>query len=171
MTVDVVLLAHGSPDPRHGQDIEDLAERVRGHVDRPVHVAYLDHQPPSPAALGATLTGSELVVVPLLLAAGFHSRVDVPVAAGELAGGKPCAIARVLGPDPLLEEAAAELRRRTDVSSYVPTFLAAGILRDREVEAATGRGEVVVTDALARTGAVARLVASRIREGIAALSR
>lgn len=171
-TQHVVLLAHGSPDPRHGRDIEALAARVRDVLPEPLHVAYLDHQGPSPHELADRLPPvCEVVVVPLLLAAGHHQRVDVPDAAAVLAGGRPLSVTRVLGPDPLIEDAERELRERGGSDAHVPRFLAAGILRDRDAAEATARGESVVDDALATTTALTELVVQRIREGFRELRR
>jgi len=51
---DIVLLAHGSPDPRHAAGVEDLAAHVREHSPgRPVHTAYLDHHGPNATEAGA----------------------------------------------------------------------------------------------------------------------
>src|SRR4051812_8963990 len=64
---EIVLLAHGSPDPRHSAGVEALAARVREHAPgRPVHTAYLDHQPPGPLEVAAALAGPA-VLVPVLV--------------------------------------------------------------------------------------------------------
>ena len=64
---DIVLIAHGSPDPRHREGLETLAEAVRARVrpGRAVGVCYLDHHAPSPADLAVELGGSA-VAVPIL---------------------------------------------------------------------------------------------------------
>lgn len=108
---DIVLLAHGSPDPRHAQGVEALAARVRALAPhRPVHTAYLDHHPPSPRETGMAL-GSHAVVVPVLLTPAFHAKVDVPSAVDELTrvSGAHVAVADPLGPHELLLDAAEEL--------------------------------------------------------------
>jgi sirohydrochlorin ferrochelatase len=108
---DIVLLAHGSPDPRHAQGVEALALRVRELAPhRPVHTAYLDHHPPSPKDAGANL-GAHAVVVPVLLTPAFHAKVDVPHAVNDLtqASGSRVLLAAPLGPHELLLDAAEEL--------------------------------------------------------------
>ncbi len=108
---DIVLLAHGSPDPRHAQGVEALATHVRQLVPhRPVHTAYLDHHPPSPADAGAGL-GARAVVVPVLVTPAYHAKVDVPNALDELvqASGSQVELASPLGPHELLLDAAEEL--------------------------------------------------------------
>jgi sirohydrochlorin ferrochelatase len=103
----LVAVAHGSRDPAAAVSTRALLESVR--QARPglrVHEAYLDHVEPALADLAATLD-EPFVVVPLLLGAAYHSRVDIPAAlepAGVLA-----VQADVLGPDPLL---LAALERR-----------------------------------------------------------
>lgn len=115
---DIVLLAHGSPDPRHAQGVEALATHVRELVPhRPVHTAYLDHHPPSPKDAGANL-GSHAVVVPVLLTPAFHAKVDVPDAVNDLtrASGSSVSLASPLGPHELLLDAAEELLAAQGIS-------------------------------------------------------
>lgn len=71
-----LLIAHGSPDPRHKATMRALAGLVD---DRglPCSAAYLEHDSPSvPQALGA-LQGT-VVTLGMLLAPGYHATVDVP---------------------------------------------------------------------------------------------
>lgn len=107
---DLVLLAHGSPDPRHAAGVERVAREVRelGTGDR-VHTAYLDHHGPSPTHVARTLTGG--AVVPLLLTRAHHARVDIPAAAAAMnhVGTGSFAVAGALGPDELLFQAVEEL--------------------------------------------------------------
>ncbi|MBL4776050.1 MAG: hypothetical protein JKY87_08385 [Mariprofundus sp.] len=63
-----VLLAHGSPDHRHGEQIKALADTVSGLLDSEVGVAFL-----SDDALPLDAT-----VLPLFLGEGKHVREDVP---------------------------------------------------------------------------------------------
>jgi sirohydrochlorin ferrochelatase len=71
-----LLIAHGSPDPRHRAVMRTLASQVdeRG---LPCSVAFLEHDTPTvPAALGAI--SGEVVTLGMLLAPGYHATVDVP---------------------------------------------------------------------------------------------
>lgn len=107
---DVVLLAHGSPDPRHSAGVDELARRVaRLAPTRRVLTAYLDHHRPSPAEIGPRVQRG--VVVPVLLTPAHHARVDVPVAVAALARGAAGTVtqAAALGPHPVLVQAAVEL--------------------------------------------------------------
>ncbi|GAA1907591.1 sirohydrochlorin chelatase [Lapillicoccus jejuensis] len=112
----LVLLAHGSPDPRHAAGAEAVADRVRALTgDRPVHLAYLDHHGPSVDDVATALpAGTGGVLAPLLLTAATHVRDDVPEAARTLASttGAGWAVAAALGPDPLLLDACEELLAR-----------------------------------------------------------
>lgn len=105
----VVLLAHGSPDPRHASAVEAAAQRCRRRLPGvATRTAYLETDDPAPADLGAELVG-EVVLVPLLITPAYHARVDVPGAARSLAAaGATVHIAEPLGPDLLLLEAVAE---------------------------------------------------------------
>ena len=96
----VVLVAHGSRDPRAAAATEALARAIRRN--RPawdVHATYLDHAGPRPLDVLAALPGRSAVVVPLLLTKAYHGRVDLPAvvsAAAELPVS--VTLADVLGP-------------------------------------------------------------------------
>jgi sirohydrochlorin ferrochelatase len=97
----VVLVAHGSRDPRAAAATEALARAVlRRHPQWDVSAAYLDHAGPRPMDVLASLpAGSRAVLVPLLLTEAYHGRVDVP-AVVTAAAGLPIdlTLADVLGP-------------------------------------------------------------------------
>ena len=108
---DIVLLAHGSPDPRHATGVEQLAANVRARTPgRAVHTAYLDHHPPGPIEAAGVIDG-RAVVVPVLLTPAFHATVDVPTAVATITreSGARVDLAAPLGPHRLLIEAAEEL--------------------------------------------------------------
>lgn len=115
----LVLLAHGSPDPRHGATMHRLAERVAGRTagGGVVHAAFLEREGPSSAELGERLTGP-VRMVPLLVTPAYHARVDVPTAARELAtGGAEVSVAEPLGGHPGLVAAVGE---RLDAAGHDP---------------------------------------------------
>ncbi|MEV4509754.1 CbiX/SirB N-terminal domain-containing protein [Dactylosporangium sp. NPDC049525] len=78
----VLLVAHGSADPRAAASTRALARAVA--AQRPgldVRTSYLDHAGPRPDAVlfdMQRLGHRSVVVVPLLLTAAFHGRVDLP---------------------------------------------------------------------------------------------
>ncbi|MFF5118518.1 sirohydrochlorin chelatase [Dactylosporangium aurantiacum] len=78
----VLLVAHGSADPRAAASTRALARAVA--AQRPgldVRTAYLDHAGPRPDAVlhdMQRLGHRSAVVVPLLLTSAFHGRVDLP---------------------------------------------------------------------------------------------
>ena len=95
----LVAVAHGSRDPAAAEATRALLEQVRSlRPGLDVLESYLDHASPRLPEVLAAL--DRAVVVPLLLGAAYHSRVDVP-AAIKSAGGLAVQ-ADVLGPDPLL---------------------------------------------------------------------
>lgn len=72
----VYLLAHGSVDPRHAEDVGRIAVRLArrlGAPPRDVRPCFLDHCGPTLAQV-ADAPGT---VVPLLLSPGYHATVDV----------------------------------------------------------------------------------------------
>jgi sirohydrochlorin ferrochelatase len=120
---DIVLLAHGSPDPRHAAGVEELAAHVRARTSgRSVHTAYLDHHPPSPSDAAASLERAA-VVVPVLLTPAYHAKVDVPsaVAAMTRDSGLDVGLAASLGPHHLLLDAAEELLAAEGISPSADT--------------------------------------------------
>lgn len=78
----LLAVAHGSRDPRAAAAVEGLLEEVRAR--RPelrVDTAYLDHAAPSVGQALSTLAGEghdDVVVLPLLLTAAYHSKTDLP---------------------------------------------------------------------------------------------
>ncbi|MGW3243694.1 sirohydrochlorin chelatase [Streptomyces sp. NPDC001070] len=111
MTAHPVLLvvAHGSRDPRHAATVHALTERVR--TARPglrVETAFLDHCAPSVPQVVDRLAAEgvrDVVAVPLLLTRAFHAKADIPAVLRESAARHARLRVRradVLGPSPLL---------------------------------------------------------------------
>jgi sirohydrochlorin ferrochelatase len=101
----VVLVAHGSADPRAAQTTSALAAAVA--AARPgleVRPAFLDHAGPRPGEVLAAIgrAGHQgVAVVPLLLTSAYHGRVDLPavLAAARATGvAPPVRLTEVLGP-------------------------------------------------------------------------
>ena len=100
MSPALVAVAHGSQDPAATRATEELLGAVRrARPDLDVVGAYLDHARPALDEALRELRGPA-VVVPLLLGAAYHSRVDIPAAIA--ASGRLAVQADVLGPDPAL---------------------------------------------------------------------
>ncbi|MEI5035029.1 sirohydrochlorin chelatase [Streptomyces sp. S1A(2023)] len=112
----LLVIAHGSRDPRHAATVHALTERVR--AKRPglrVETAYLEFNAPSvPRVLErlAAEGADEIVALPLLLTRAFHAKTDIPSVLREARARLPRLSIRqadVLGPSPLLN---ATLGRR-----------------------------------------------------------
>ena len=104
----LVLIAHGSRDPRHAATVEAMVRQV--HALRPrleVATAYLEFCAPRIPQVTGRLAGVPAVAVPLLLNRAFHAKTDIPAALREAGADLP--VADVLGPSPLL---LAALERR-----------------------------------------------------------
>ncbi|WP_207917008.1 CbiX/SirB N-terminal domain-containing protein [Micromonospora sp. KC723] len=147
----VVLVAHGSRDHRAAEATRALARAVE--AARPGTVvlpSWLDHTDPGPTEVlrGLAAAGhAEAVVVPLLLTAAYHRRVDVPAAvaaARESAPELAVRVTDVLGPadgsvDPGL---LAGLRRRlaeVEPGGVDALVLAAAGTRVARARASVGR--------------------------------
>lgn len=102
-----LLLAHGSPDPRHAAFVRSLASGVTARGLR-CRAAFLEHDEPGAAACLAGASG-RVVTLGLLLAPGFHARSDVP----RLRAAAPASVdlveRGVLGSGPWLHAAADEV--------------------------------------------------------------
>lgn len=107
----LVAVAHGSTDPRAAATVEELLRLVRARTNAPVLASYLDHAPPTPASVleGLAAGGAgPAVVLPLLLTAAYHSKIDIPGVLATVAARHPrlrLRTAGTLGPHPLLLEA------------------------------------------------------------------
>src|SRR5690606_21157799 len=103
----LLAVAHGTRDPAGPAAVRALLGLVRAL--RPglrVVEAYGELAAPSLEDAAAGLGGGPAVVVPLLLARGYHALIDFPERAGR---ALPHAVtARPLGPDPLLAAALAD---------------------------------------------------------------
>jgi sirohydrochlorin ferrochelatase len=151
----VVLVAHGSRDPRAAAATTALARAVRrARPDWDVYASYLDHAGPRPIDVLASLGARRAVLVPLLLTAAYHGRVDVP-AVIEAAAGLPVdvSLAEVLGPvSPLLLEA---LVRRVGSPDFDAVVLAAAGTRDAAARQTVAAAAEALGDRLEVPSAVA----------------
>ncbi|QMU75980.1 sirohydrochlorin chelatase [Streptacidiphilus sp. PB12-B1b] len=104
----LLLVAHGSRDPRHAETVTALTARVRAL--RPglrVTVGFLDHCAPGIDQVLDRLDG-RITALPLLLNRAFHAKHDIPGALAAAAARNPRTTVRqgpVLGPSPLLLDA------------------------------------------------------------------
>lgn len=120
----LLVLAHGSRDPRHAATVQALTGRVR--TLRPglrVETAFLDFNTPTVGQALSSLYLSgvrEVVALPLLLTRAFHAKSDIPAALAESTARLPglsVRVADVLGPSPLLLSA---LERRLAEAGLTP---------------------------------------------------
>src|SRR6478672_7223155 len=104
----LVAVAHGTSSAAGRSAIGSLVAAVAARrPDLTVRAAYVDVQPPGPAAVLASLDGRRPGrLVPLLLSAGYHVYVDLTEAARHVPG---TTVAPALGPDDRLADL---LRRR-----------------------------------------------------------
>ena len=77
----LILCAHGTRDPNGQASIAAIAERVAEKLDVEVRLAFVDVQEPAvdEVVLGIPErdTGLAAIVVPYLLAGGYHVHVDI----------------------------------------------------------------------------------------------
>ncbi|CQR64199.1 sirohydrochlorin chelatase [Streptomyces leeuwenhoekii] len=151
----LVLVAHGSRDPRALSTVRALLDRVRAlRPGLPVRLGHIElNEPLLPGTLAA-LGDTDAVLVPLLLSRGYHVRRDIP----EMAAAAPARtrVAAPLGPHPLLAEALHD--RLTEAGWHTPGDPAARRASAVVLAAAGSRDPDARTD----TGHTAALLAERL---------
>lgn len=111
----LLVIAHGSRDPRHAATVHALVSQVR--TRRPglrVETGFLDFNVPSVSGVLESLAAEgasvrDVVALPLLLTRAFHAKADIPAVLDEAPARLRIRQAEVLGPSPLLT---AALERR-----------------------------------------------------------
>ena len=108
----LLLVAHGSRDPRYAAAFDTLRRRLReqGHEAEIGHLGLCGPDVVEAARLLGHAPGAEpIVAVPMFLNHGYHVAHDVPEAVAgaraALSSGPRIVVARPLGPDRLLIEA------------------------------------------------------------------
>ncbi|MEU6391998.1 sirohydrochlorin chelatase [Streptomyces sp. NPDC046939] len=132
----LVLVAHGSRDPRALDTVRELVARVRGQ--RPgldVRLAHIELNEPLVADVLDGLAG-RAVLVPLLLSRGYHVKRDLPRAA-EAAGHLVTRVAGPLGPHPLLVDVLHARLAESGWDGRGGVVLAASGSRDPDADADT----------------------------------
>jgi sirohydrochlorin ferrochelatase len=130
----LLAVAHGSRDPRAQQTVRALAGRVSALAPAAeVRAAFVQNAEPSLAGALAAAGGRQVVVVPLLLSAGYHLDHDI----AELAARAGALVAAPLGPDPGLIPALAGRLRTAGTPAGTPVVLAAAGSADPRAIAGT----------------------------------
>ncbi|WP_415949004.1 sirohydrochlorin chelatase [Streptomyces sp. KLOTTS4A1] len=120
----LLVVAHGSRDPRHAASVHALVGRLR--AERPglrVETGFLDFNAPSVPRVLERLAAEgarDVVALPLLLTRAFHAKADIPAVLDEAGARLPqlrIRQAEVLGPSPLLVDA---LERRLYEAGLTP---------------------------------------------------
>jgi sirohydrochlorin ferrochelatase len=117
----LLAVAHGSRNPAAADVVGALARQVRRLAPMlDVRVAFIGHAEPSlPDELGAA--GSNAVIVPLLLSAGYHLTADI----ADAASSAGALVAGPLGPDDLLLTVLTARLAEAGVPAGTPVVLAA----------------------------------------------
>ncbi|MFC9051307.1 sirohydrochlorin chelatase [Streptomyces anthocyanicus] len=117
----LLVVAHGSRDPRHAATVHALVRRVRAlRPDVRVETGFLDFNVPSvPGVLESLETAGvrDVVALPLLLTRAFHAKADIPAVLAAAPPRLRIRQAEVLGPSPLLLSA---LERRLYEAGLTP---------------------------------------------------
>lgn len=157
----LLVAAHGTRSATGSATTSALVAAVgAARPSVPASLCFLDVASPSLAdALNAD--HGPVVVVPLLLSTGYHVQTDIPAV---VAGRRDVAVARHLGPDPLVVDALVDRLGPSDAVSTVLIAIASSRAEARlEVESAAGalgvrlghRVTVMTTDEDVRAGLAA----------------
>ncbi|MFJ4579296.1 sirohydrochlorin chelatase [Streptomyces echinatus] len=151
----LVLVAHGSRDPRALTTVRALMARVRDlRPGLPVHLGHIElNEPLLPGTLAA-LGDARAVLVPLLLSRGYHVGQDIPGMAA--AAAARTRTAAPLGPHPLLAET---LHDRLLEAGWPPAMDGTARRSSAVVLAAAGSRD---PDSATDTRRAARLLADRL---------
>ncbi|MGW8062595.1 sirohydrochlorin chelatase [Streptomyces ziwulingensis] len=132
----LLVVAHGSRDPRHAATVHALVRRVQAlRPDLRVETGFLDFNVPSVQAVLESLAEEarcaapggrgggrregvrEVVALPLLLTRAFHAKADIPAVLADAPPRLRIRQTEVLGPSPLLLSA---LERRLYEAGLTP---------------------------------------------------
>jgi sirohydrochlorin ferrochelatase len=158
----MLIVAHGSRDPRHAATVAALAARVRSLAPGPrVAVSFLEFNAPRVPQALVRLYGAgerEVTALPLLLSRAYHAKTDIPAALAGISARLPGLSVRqaeVLGPGgDLAALRAATTAAGSDLPSSPAAELLAAALERRLAEAglpAAGRHRTGVVLASAGT--------------------
>ncbi|MEV8125951.1 sirohydrochlorin chelatase [Streptomyces sp. NPDC085944] len=117
----LLVVAHGSRDPRHAATVHALVRRVRAlRPNVRVETGFLDFNVPSVQGVLESLETEgvrDVVALPLLLTRAFHAKADIPAVLAAAPPRLRIRQAEVLGPSPLLLSA---LERRLYEAGLAP---------------------------------------------------
>jgi len=138
----LLAVAHGSPDPRAFPVLRELADAVRvRRRELRVELAFLGHDEPDVATAVRSLAAGgvdDVVVVPLLLAAAYHAKTDLPALLTSARAAHPrlrIVQGDVLGPHPQLTALLRRRLREVDVDESAHVVLGAVGSSDAEANA------------------------------------
>lgn len=157
----LIAISHGTASPAGQAAVSALVDAVAGALpDVHVLLGHVDVQQPDVAAsLHALADDEPAVIVPLLLSAGYHVRIDLR----RQSAGHAVAISPALGPDPrLVEVLAARLAALDPAPEDAIVLAVAGSSDDRANEdcRVTGR---MLSERLGREVAIGFLAAAEPR--------
>jgi sirohydrochlorin ferrochelatase len=108
----LLAISHGTASPEGQASIQALVDAVARRLPGvTVRLGHVDVQQPDVAASLAELMDEPVVIVPLLLSAGYHVRIDLRE---QTAHRDDVTITHALGPDPRLAELLAERLREIE---------------------------------------------------------
>lgn len=159
----LLAISHGTASPKGQAAIERLMDAVARRLpDVTVRLGHVDVQQPDVAAsLDAIPEAQPVVIVPLLLSAGYHVRVDLRE---QSAGRDDVTIAPALGPDARLVEVLSARLQAVDSEGSAVVLAVAGSSDERANDDCRTIG-AMLADRLSRRVTVGFLAAAEPRLG------
>ncbi|BDV32211.1 sirohydrochlorin chelatase [Microbacterium terricola] len=166
----LLAISHGTGSPAGQAAVASLVDAVAARlagVD--VRLGHVDVQQPDIASSLAALPGRGVVLVPLLLSAGYHVHVDLAEAAG---GRDDVTVTPALGPDPRLAVVLADRLAAlgTDADADAAVVLAVAGSSDERANDDCRAVSALLADRIGRPVTVGFLAAAQpsLNEAVAA---
>ena len=165
MPATLLIAAHGTRSAEGAATTRALvAEVAAARPGVPVRLCFLDVAEPALAPALDALADRRVIVVPLLLSAGYHVRTDIPAV---VAGRPAVAVAPHLGPDPAILAAVQDRLAAVAPPAPAGTLLAAIASSRSSARAEVDRAAAGLAERLGREVAVLPLgpdTAARLAE-------
>jgi sirohydrochlorin ferrochelatase len=160
----LLAISHGTASPEGQASIQALVDGVARRLPEvTVRLGHVDVQQPDVAASLAGLADGPVIIVPLLLSAGYHVRIDLRE---QSAHRDDVTITPALGPDPRLADILADRLREIAAHPESVVLAVAGSSDDRANDDCRLVGRML-GEKLGRTVHVGFLAAAEPRLGAA----
>lgn len=155
----LLLCSHGTSSPAGQRAVAGLVQAVAGATSDGVSAAFVDvEEPDVPTALGRLVAHGAVVVVPLLLSAGYHVYVDLT----EAVAAEPAArLTGALGPDQRLVDVLVRRLAEVGLTETDQVLLAAAGSSDERAVRDCERTATMLAQTLGRAVSIGYISATK----------